>query len=82
MNTPWKTPWKNGLRLHTLLSYSVVALLLVSLDTTAGAQSAQVESDVSAGGTADKATAPPETDQQILQELDRMRARISELENR
>jgi hypothetical protein len=74
--------WKNDLRLHTLLSYFVVALLLLSLNTKARAQSAQVESDVTAGDSADKATAPSDTDEQILQELDRMRARIAELENR
>ena len=76
------TLWKNDLRFHTLLSYFVVALLLLSLNTNARAQSAQVESDVSAGGSADKATAPSDTDEQILQELDRMRTRIAELENR
>jgi hypothetical protein len=76
------TLWKNDLRFHTWLSYFVVALLLLSLNTKARAQSAQVESDVSAGGSADKASAPSDTDEQILQELDRMRTRIAELENR
>jgi hypothetical protein len=76
------TLWKNDLRFHPSLSYFVVALLLLSLNTKARAQSAQVESDVSAGGSADKASAPSEPDEQILQELDRMRARIAELENR
>jgi hypothetical protein len=73
---------KKNLRVHALLSHFIVVLLFLSLNTNARAQSKQVESDVSAGGSADKASAPSDTDEQILQELDRMRARIAELENR
>ena len=76
------TSWKNDLCFHRLLSYFVVALIVLGLNTKAQAQSAQVESEVSADGSADKASAPPDTDEQILQELDRMRSRIAELENR
>jgi Putative beta-barrel porin-2, OmpL-like. bbp2 len=76
------TSGKVDLRFHVLRNCFVVALLFMSLNTKARGQGAQVESDVSAGGAADKAPLPADTDEQILQELDRMRVRIAELENR
>jgi hypothetical protein len=79
------TPWKIDLPSCKLLGCSMVVLFLLSLDPTAGAQSTQDRPDVSAAGTGVVAggdAALSETDEQILQELDRMRARIAELETR
>ncbi len=76
------TSWKADLRFHKLFSFCVLALLLLGLLTKARGQSAEGNSDASVGDAANKATVPAETDEQIIQELDRMRARIAELENR